>query len=563
MEESGGGEPACLFPFPHPRTPAPIPSPRNPMPDSDQHLWWQEGVVYQVYPRSFQDTDGDGVGDLDGIRRRLDYLEWLGVDAVWVSPIFPSPMADFGYDVADYCGIHPLFGTMEDFDRLLDEAHERGLKLLLDLVPNHTSEQHPWFEESRSSRDNPKRDWYLWEDPRPDGGPPNNWLSVFGGPAWEFDEATGQYYYHAFLKEQPDLNWRNPAVREAMYDAMRFWFDKGVDGFRIDVLWHLIKDDQLRDNPKNPDFDPDELPYRSLIPAYTTDQPEVHEIVREMREVADAYAEQGERVLVGEIYLPIEELVAYYGQEGEGAHLPFNFHLITLPWDARAIDRAINEYEGALPEGAWPNWVLGNHDKSRIASRVGPEQAAVAAVLLLTLRGTPTLYYGDELGLPDVEVPVEQMQDPQGTRQSPQFSRDPHRTPMQWDASAGAGFTDADPWLPFSDDAETRNVEVQREDEDSPLTLHRRLLALRRERRALAVGDYRPLVTEGSAIAYVREHGDDRILVALNLGGRPQDVDLGEREGTVLLATPRTREGERVGGGLTLRANEAIVVDLE
>ena len=533
------------------------------MSQQDTHLWWQEGVVYQVYPRSFQDTDGDGVGDLDGIRQRLDYLQWLGVDAVWVSPIFPSPMADFGYDVADYCGIHPLFGTMEDFDRLLDATHERGLKLLLDFVPNHTSEAHPWFEESRSSRDNPKRDWYLWHDPAPDGGPPNNWLSVFGGSAWEWDEATGQYYYHAFLKEQPDLNWRNPEVREAMYDAMRFWLDKGVDGFRVDVLWHLIKDDQLRDNPKNPDYDPEELPYRSLVPAYTTDQPEVQEIVRQMRAVTDAYDTPGrERVLVGEIYLPVEELVAYYGQDGEGAHLPFNFQLITLPWDARTIDRVINEYEGALPDGAWPNWVLGNHDKSRIASRVGAGQARVAAVLLLTLRGTPTLYYGDELGLQDVDVPVEQMQDPQGTRQSPAFSRDPHRTPMQWDASPGAGFTDAEPWLPFSNDIETRNVETARDDPDSMLTLHRRLLQLRKERRALAVGQYVPLVAEGSAIAYVRAHGDERILVALNLGGEPQEVDLEDYEGTVLLATPREREGERVGGRVMLRADEAVVIDL-
>ena len=527
-----------------------------------QHYdWWQEGVIYQVYPRSFQDSDGDGVGDLDGILRRLDYLRWLGVDALWISPIFPSPMADFGYDVADYCGVHPLFGTMEDFDRLLDACHARGLKLLLDFVPNHTSDRHPWFEESRASRDSPKRDWYLWHDPAPDGGPPNNWLSVFGGSAWAFDDATGQYYHHAFLKEQPDLNWRNPQVRTAMYDAMRFWLDKGVDGFRIDVLWHLVKDERFRDNPKNPDFDPDEPAYDSLLPAYSTDQPEVHDIAEQMRAVADAY--DPPRVLIGEVYLPIEQLVAYYGRgSNRGVHLPFNFQLITSPWDAREIDRAINEYEGALPDGAWPNWVLGNHDQSRVAGRVGPEQARVAAVLLLTLRGTPTLYYGDELGMSDVAVPAGQMQDPQGTRQGLQFSRDPARTPMPWDASPNAGFSDAEPWLPLHDDFESRNVANQQDDPGSILTLYRRLLALRRERRALAVGDYTPVEAAGDVIAYVREHDGERLLVALNLGREPQAVDLEAYAGTVLLGTDADREGEPVGGRLALQPNEALVAAL-
>ena len=533
------------------------------MPDNDSHPWWQEGVLYQVYPRSFQDTSGDGIGDLDGIRQRLAYLQWLGVDALWISPIFPSPMADFGYDVADYTGIDPIFGTTEDFDRLLAEAHERGLKVLLDFVPNHTSDQHPWFEESRSSRDSPKRDWYLWHDPAPDGGPPNNWLSVFGGSAWEWDEATGQYYYHAFLKEQPDLNWRNLGVRDAMYDAMRFWLAKGVDGFRVDVLWHLIKDAALRDNPKNPSWNPEQPLYESLLPAYTTDQPEVHEIVHQMRAVMDSYDAPGhERVMIGEIYLPVERLVAYYGPGGKGAHLPFNFQLIALPWSAHAISYAIDEYEGALPEGAWPNWVLGNHDRSRIATRIGPEQACVAAVLLLTLRGTPTLYYGDELGMMDVDVPIERMQDPQGTRQSPEFSRDPCRTPMQWDASPGAGFTDAEPWLPFSDDAATRNVGVERGDPNSMLMLYHRLLTLRRQHRALAVGSYTRLVLHGDVLVYLRAYDADRLVVALNLGGHPQEVELGEHEGTIILTTMGKWEGERCGGLVTLRANEALVIDI-
>ncbi|MDQ2689137.1 MAG: alpha-amylase family glycosyl hydrolase, partial [Chloroflexota bacterium] len=373
------------------------------------HLWWQRGVIYQVYPRSFQDTNGDGIGDLEGIRRRLDYLEWLGVDAVWISPFFPSPMVDFGYDVADYTDVDPRFGTLADFDRLVADARQRGLRIILDLVPNHTSDQHPWFEESRRSRDSARRDWYIWRDPAPDGGPPNNWLSEFGGSAWQWDEATGQYYYHAFAPEQPDLNWRNREVREAIYDAMRFWLDRGVAGFRVDVMWHMLKDAEFRDNPPNPDYDPvRSSPYDELIPAYSTDQPEVHAVVAEMRAVLEEY---DERLMIGEIYLPVDRLVDYYGRDGDGAHLPFNFHLILAPWDAREIELVIDRYEGALPDDAWPNWVLGNHDKPRVVSRLGDAQARVAAMLLLTLRGTPTIYYGEELGMNDVPIPADRAVD--------------------------------------------------------------------------------------------------------------------------------------------------------
>ncbi|RYY40048.1 MAG: alpha-amylase, partial [Sphingomonadales bacterium] len=319
--------------------------------------WWERAAIYQVYPRSFQDADGDGVGDLAGIERRLDYLVWLGVDAVWLSPIFPSPMADFGYDVADYVGIDALFGDFAAFDSLLAAAHDRGLKLLLDLVPNHSSDRHPWFVESRSSRNNPKRDWYIWRDPAPDGGPPNNWISDFGGPAWEYDEATGQYYSHAFLKEQPDLNWRNPDLRAAMLDVLRFWFDRGVDGFRIDVLWHMLKDAHFRDNPPNPDYDPGMGEMHKVRQLYSTDQPEVHEIAAEMRRIADdAGAEGQDRLLIGEIYLPTERLMDYYGTEdAPEVHLPFNFQLIDIAWEAHVLADAILNYEEALPAGAWPN----------------------------------------------------------------------------------------------------------------------------------------------------------------------------------------------------------------
>ena len=327
--------------------------------------WWQTAVMYQVYPRSFQDGNADGVGDLRGIRQRLPYLGELGIGAAWISPIFPSPMADFGYDIADYTDVDPIFGSLEEFDALLAAAHAQGLRILLDLVPNHTSVQHPWFRESRASRQSARRDWYIWRDPAPGGGPPNNWLSAFGGSAWERDDTTGQYYYHAFLAAQPDLNWRNPAVRNAIHEVMRFWLRRGVDGFRVDVIWHLLKDDQFRDNPPNPVYQPGEPPSHALLPVYTADLPEVHQAIAGMRRVVDEFPD---RVLIGEIYLPIERLAAYYGRDLEGAHLPFNFQLIGADWHAGKLRQMIKEYEAALPFGGWPNWVLGNHDRSRIAT---------------------------------------------------------------------------------------------------------------------------------------------------------------------------------------------------
>lgn len=329
----------------------------------DQAAWWKYGIIYQIYPRSFQDSNGDGVGDLRGIIERLDHLVWLGVDAVWISPIFPSPMADFGYDVANYCDIDPIFGTLADFDRLIAEAHGRRLKLILDFVPNHTSDRHPWFLESRSSRQNPKRDWYIWRDRRPDGGAPTNWMSNFGGSAWTFDEATGQFYLHSFLKEQPDLDWRNPEVRAAMFAVLRFWLDRGVDGFRVDVISNLIKDADFRDNPPNPAYAPGQPDIARFLQIHSADQPENQEVVAEMRRVVDAYPG---RVLIGEIYLPLQRLMAYYGKDLTGVQLPFNFLLLKAPWDTRRIRDLIDEYERAIPPGGWPNWVLGNHDQPRV-----------------------------------------------------------------------------------------------------------------------------------------------------------------------------------------------------
>ncbi|MGE0060329.1 MAG: alpha-amylase family glycosyl hydrolase, partial [Dehalococcoidia bacterium] len=424
---------------------------------SETYSWWQQGVLYEIYPRSFQDTNGDGIGDIAGIRRRLDYLRWLGVTAIWLTPFYRSPMKDYGYDVADYCDVDPSFGSMADIEGLIADAHAAGLRVVFDFVPNHTSDQHEWFLESKASRDNPRRGWYIWRDPAPGGGPPNNWLSNIGLSAWTLDETTGQYYYHAFLKEQPDLNWRNPEVQEAMFNALRFWLDKGVDGFRIDVIWQLIKDDEFRDNPLNPEYIDDLPPHRRHLATYNTDRPEVHDIIARMREVIDEYED---RMIVGEIYLPLERLVTYYGASGSNeVHLPFNFQLLSAPWNATSIANLVNQYEASLPATGWPNWVLGNHDKPRIATRVGVNSARLAAMLLLTLRGTPTLYYGDELGMIDVAIPPDRVRDT-FELDSPGFrlGRDGERTPMQWSAAENAGFSRHQPWLPVAPDYKAVNV---------------------------------------------------------------------------------------------------------
>jgi alpha-glucosidase len=532
--------------------------------EKENFLWWQTGIIYQVYPRSFQDSNGDGVGDLQGIIRRLDHLTWLGVTAIWISPIYPSPMADFGYDIADYTGIHPLFGTMNDFDELLNKAHEKGIKLILDLVPNHSSNQHPWFLESKSSRDNPKRDWYIWKDAREDGSPPNNWLSVFGGSAWEWDETTGQYYYHAFLKEQPDLNWRNPDVQKAMLDVMRFWLNKGVDGFRVDVMWHMIKDEQLRDNPVNPNYQSHMATYEELLPVYSTDQPEVHKIVQKMRGVLDAYKD---RMMIGEIYLPIHKLITYYGPQNNGAHLPFNFMLLTMPWEPLKIAAAIAEYEGALPSGAWPNWVLGNHDQPRITSRMGLQQARVAAMMLLTLRGTPTIYYGEEIGMSDVPIPPDEVQDPQGLNMPDKnLSRDPARTPMQWDNSEYAGFSTAKPWLRISATAKRVNVEREKEDSYSHLCLYRKLIRLRQSEPSLMWGEYKPVCADQQALAYIRQApGEKAFLIALNLSHRPAYLTVQHQRisGKVILSTSTELEGTVITEQIQLSGDEGIIVALD
>ncbi|HEX9018158.1 MAG TPA: alpha-amylase family glycosyl hydrolase, partial [Anaerolineaceae bacterium] len=539
--------------------------------------WWQCGVVYQIYPRSFKDSNGDGVGDLNGIIEKLDFLNdgtqgSLGMDAIWLSPFQRSPMADFGYDVSDYCDVDPLFGTLADFDRLVAETHKRGMKIIVDYVPNHTSDQHAWFQESRSSRDNPRRDWYIWRDPRPDGSRPNNWGSFFGGPAWTFDEKTGQYYLHQFAKEQPELNWRNPEVRKAMLDVLRFWLDRGVDGFRMDVIGLLIKDKDLRDNPPNPRANPD-LPENDIfdrqLHIYTEDQDEVHEVIKDIRRLLDAYSNPekgGDRCGIGELWGPLDRWVRYYGEHGEELHLPFNFRLMDEGrWDAKAMRRLVDTMEAALPPFAWPNYVLGNHDRIRMVSRFGGRpQARSAGMMLLTLRGTPTFYYGDEIGLENGVIPPEKIQDPQGLNLGAHRSRDVSRTPMQWDGSVNAGFSAVEPWLPVSADFTTRNVVDQTQDPSSMLNFYRKMFWLRKDSPALIAGSYRPVDVDGECFFYLREYGNERKLIALNFASVPCTTATQlAGKGQIALSTHLDRAGEEVDlARINLRANEGLIIDL-
>jgi alpha-glucosidase len=542
--------------------------------------WWRHGVIYQIYPRSFADSNGDGVGDLPGITARLAYLndgtpDSLGVDAIWLSPFYPSPMADFGYDVADYTGVDPMFGTLDDFDALVAEAHAHGIRVIIDLVPNHTSDQHPWFLESRSSRDNPKRDWYVWADPKPDGSPPNNWVSSFprAGRAWTFDQATGQWYLHSFTPQQPDLNWWNPEVREAMDEVMRFWLDRGVDGFRVDVAHKMARDPELLDNPlvelgddaeqvRSAEARVARLARLGATERRDQDWPEVHQIVRRFRRTLDAY---DDRMAVGEVYLlDLVKLARYYGSGQDEFHLAHNFVFLTQPWKAEAFRAVVDEFIALLPPDAWPAWMLGDHDVSRVASRYdeggdGLARARVAAVMLLTLRGTPFVYAGDELGMRDGEVPPDRVVDVDG--------RDPQRTPMQWDDSPGAGFTTGDPWLPVGQDAATVNVAAQRDDPASMLSLYRRLIWYRKGSAALRHGDYASLPdAPGGCYAYLRIAGDERLLVALNFTGQQlrYPVRQGLDQARLELSTdPARAAGEQVGlRPLVLGPNEGVVVRL-
>lgn len=503
--------------------------------------WWKSAVVYQIYPRSFDDTDGDGIGDLQGIRRRLDHLVWLGVDAIWLSPFYPSPMEDFGYDVSDYCDVDPIFGTLADFDALVADAHERGLKVIVDWVPNHSSDRHPWFQEARSSRTNPKRDWYVWREPTPDGAPPNNWVGTFveEAPAWTLDPATDQWYLHLFLPEQPDLNWRNPEVVAAMHDVLRFWLDRGVDGFRMDVLHAIGKHPDLVDDA--PELLP--IPHSALNHHEST-----YELVRGLRSVLEEYP--GDRMMVGEVFLLDTAMVATYYDGGRGLHLSFNFPPLFAPWDAGVWRAQVEAVAREIEPQGWPSWVLSNHDQKRHRTRYGSEaRARAAAVLLLGLKGTPFLYAGEELGLEDAVVPADRVVDPGG--------RDGCRAPIPWDAPPTHGWATADAWLPWPPEADTRNAEALRADEGSILHLYRRLLAERRGSEALRVGDQELLTAPEGVLAWDREAGDDRRRLLVNFTDAAVDVEALTRGWLVAVSTDGADEG---GPAPTALAGDRAVV---
>ena len=519
--------------------------------------WWRAGVLYQIYPRSFADSDGDGSGDLQGILDHLDHLAWLGVDGIWLNPVTPSPDADWGYDVSDYTSIHPDLGDLKTFDRLVSEAAGRGIRVIIDLVPNHTSDQHPWFVDARSSRDARHRDWYVWADPKPDGSPPNNWRSVFGGPAWTLDQGTGQYYLHNFLPQQPDLNWWNEEVRDAFDDILRFWLDRDVAGFRIDVANGIIKDRELRDNPPVTEEDHPLLRPLGLRPVYNMNRPEVHEVFRRWRALVDVY--EPLRILLGETWvLDLEHLVRFYGSGTDQLHLAMNFPFLFARFGP-TMRAVVDASEAGLPPGAWSAWHGSSHDSGRFPTRWcdgDPRKVRAALVVLLTLRGTPLLYYGDEIGMEEVAVPRERLRDPVGIRGWPQEpGRDRARTPMPWTGGPMGGFTrrDVEPWLPPGDPAAC-NVADQREDRGSVLHLCRDLVALRRARPDLAVGHFEAIEAPDGVWAWRRGGGT---VVAVNASDASVEVDLGE--GEVLLGTRRDREGHR--GPPTLEPWEAVVVE--
>ncbi len=518
--------------------------------------WWRGAVFYQVYVRSWRDTDGDGYGDLKGVIGGLDYLTWLGVDAIWLSPTMPSPDHDWGYDVSDYLGVHPELGALEDIDRLIAAAGERNMRVLLDLVPNHTSTDHAWFVEARQSKNAPHRDWYVWADPAPDGSPPNNWLDASAESAWTLEPTTGQYYLHNFLPTQPDLNWWNPAVHDEFENILRFWFDRGIAGFRIDVAHGIYKDADLRDNPP--------LPPRSLgghggqEQRYSANRPETHELYRQWRKLAEEY--ESPRLLLGETYvLEVSKLLSFYGQDDE-LQLAFNFPFIYSSFNARSLAKVVSDTVRGLPEGAAPVWTLSNHDVSRFPTRwcEGDDaKSALALTILLTLPGTAVIYYGDEIGMPDVDVPLEQQHDDMhlgGRGGRP--SRDRSRTPMQWDRSALGGFAPPDtiPWLPVGD-VLTHNVADEREDPESLLSHCRELIRLRHA------------YIQGHADVYAELHLTDdlwvyrtgELIVAVNFGNEP--VEVAGLSGIVVLSTGvppgDTSDTRRLAG------REALVVRAE
>ncbi|EWH02204.1 alpha-glucosidase [Halomonas sp. BC04] len=529
----------------------------------DNTFWWRGGVIYQIYPRSFMDANGDGIGDLAGITGKLDYVASLGVDGIWLSPFFTSPMLDFGYDVSDYRDVDPMFGTLDDFKSLLARAHTLGLKVIIDQVISHTAEQHPWFQESRTDRDNAKSDWYVWADPKPDGTPPNNWLSIFGGPAWTFDSRRRQYYLHNFLTSQPDLNFHNPEVRRAQLDNMRFWLDLGVDGFRLDTVNFYFHDAELRDNPPVPKGAaktlgaPDANPYTWQRHVYDLSRPENLDFLKELRALMDEYPGT---TTVGEIGddNPLERM-AEYTAGGDKLHMAYTFDLLNEPHSPCYIREVLERFQ-RLAGDAWPCWALSNHDVVRSATRWGAEEdpqayPRVALALLFSLRGSVCLYQGEELGLPEADVPFERIQDPYGKVLWPEFKgRDGCRTPMPWDDTPQAGFSRTEPWLPVASPHLALAISRQQDDPSSMLNATRRLLQFRRSQPALFDGDLKLIDVGDELVGFVRQRGDDELVCVFNLTGQPQSAELPEVD-TALKGHGFQHEVD--GGRLTLPPYQA------
>jgi alpha-glucosidase len=531
--------------------------------------WWKTAVFYQIYVRSFADSNGDGIGDLQGIIDKLDYLNdgtpnSLGVDCLWLTPFYESPNVDFGYDITNHCAVHPEHGSLADFDRLVDEAHRRGIRVIVDYVVTATSDRHPWFRESSASRDNPKRDWFIWRDGK-NGKPPNNWIAVSGGPGWKFDPATNQYFYHPFFECQPSLNWRHPEARRAMLDVMRFWLDRRADGFRVDLLNHLVVDERLRDNPRSWKG---WYAGRFQQPLCTRDQPESHEIVAAMRALLDEY---GEKMMVGETSsFPWEPSQAHTFVNGRELNLAFNMEFFVYRFRAQAFREVVDRYERVASADGWPAWTLSNHDIPRHFGRYGGKyliygeragavaRARVCAAMMLTLRGAPFLYFGEELGMTNRWLPRKWMLDPIGKKSWPFFSRDCWRQPMLWAPGPGAGFTTGTPWLPLDPDADRLNARTASAAPDSLLNFYRRLIWLRKEHPALQIGAYEPLHgLDPRLFAYRRRAAAQSIIVILNFADRAIAGPAGAG-GKLLLSSEPWRKD--VGGALTLAPYETLIL---
>jgi alpha-glucosidase len=534
----------------------------------DNDIWWKKGVVYQIYPRSFMDSDSDGIGDIKGIISKLDYLNdgtenSLGVDALWISPFNKSPMRDFGYDISDYRDIDPIFGNINDFKVLLSEAHKRNIRIIMDLVLNHTSDEHPWFIESRKSKDNPKRDWYIWQENK--GKRPNNWVSLFEMKnAWWLDEKTNEYYLGTFTRYQPEVNWRNPVLRKEMFDLIRYWLDMGVDGFRLDVVNWFIKDEELRDNPWKLSLTPMDVQKH----VYDRNRPETHDICKELRIITDQYEE---RMLVGEIYTKdISEAVSYNGKENDELHMAFNFNFLFGKWSAEEFYKKITEYYALLPKEAWPNFTLSNHDQPRHYYRYSDgrhedERAKVAAALIMTLKGTPFIYYGEEIGMTCERLLRKDLQDPLGKKGWPVIKgRDEERTPMQWDSTKNAGFSSGSTWLPVNSDYERKNVRLQDEDSESLFTFYKSLIWHRKRSKAITQGHIE-FVNQKSKnlLIYKRICESELKIIVLNFSDKQEMISIcTEEKGEIFFGTHRKQGQEVALKELSIYPYEVLIISM-